>query len=158
MLQAMQQQFECMNVVFNDIQDRMDRQDVVIASLREEHPQRAPNARRQERHVRMGDSDAYHEDEFEDEEDQVSLNNEGRFAPKGERRGRGFRRYPRWQDGIDRNLGNFKMKIPSFQEKNDPEVYLEWEKKVEFIFECHNYSEEKKVKLAVIEFTDYALI
>ena len=34
MLQAMQQQFECMNVMFNDIRDRMDRQDVVIASLR----------------------------------------------------------------------------------------------------------------------------
>ena len=50
------------------------------------------------------------------------------------------------------------MKIPLFQGKNDLEVYLEWEKKVEFIFECHNYSEEKKVKLAVIEFTDYALI
>ena len=50
------------------------------------------------------------------------------------------------------------MKIPSFQGKNNPEVYLEWEKKVEFIFECHNYSDEKKVKLVVIEFTNYALI
>ena len=50
------------------------------------------------------------------------------------------------------------MKIPSFQGKNDPEVYLEWEKKVEFIFECHNYSKEKKVKLAMIEFSDYAII
>jgi hypothetical protein len=50
------------------------------------------------------------------------------------------------------------MKISSFQGKNDPEAYLEWEKKVELIFECHNYSEEKKVKLAVIEFTDYAII
>jgi hypothetical protein len=50
------------------------------------------------------------------------------------------------------------MKIRSFQEKNDPEAYLEWEKKVELIFKCHNYSEEKKVKLAVIEFTDYAII
>ena len=29
---------------------------------------------------------------------------------------------------------------------------------VEFIFECHNYSKEKKVKLVVIEFTDYAII
>ena len=29
---------------------------------------------------------------------------------------------------------------------------------MEFIFECHNYSEEKKVKLAVIKFTDYAII
>ena len=26
------------------------------------------------------------------------------------------------------------------------------------VFDCHNYSEEKKVKLAVIEFTDYATI
>ena len=147
-----------MNVVFNDIRDRIDRQDAVIDSLREEHPQRAPNARRQERRACMGDSDAYHEDEFEDEEDQVSLNNEGRFALRGERHGKGFRRDPRWQDGTDRNLGNIKMKIPSFQGKNDLEVYLKWEKKVEFIFDCHNYFEEKKVKLAVIEFTDYALI
>ena len=37
----MQQQFEHMNVVFNDIRDRMDRQDVVIASLHEERPRRA---------------------------------------------------------------------------------------------------------------------
>jgi len=35
---------------------------------------------------------------------------------------------------------------------------LEWEKKVDWIFECHNYSEAKKVKLVVIEFTDYTLI
>ncbi|KAL6327536.1 hypothetical protein AAG906_021627 [Vitis piasezkii] len=146
MLQAMQQQFERMNVVFNDIRDRMDRQDIVIASLREEHTQRAPNTRRQGRRAHIDDSDDYHEDEFEDEEDQASLNHES------------FRRAPRWQDGTDRNLGNIKMKIPSFQGKNDPKVYLEWEKKVEFIFECHNYSEEKKVKLVVIEFTDYAII
>jgi hypothetical protein len=32
MLQAIQQQFECMNMVFNEIPDRMDRQDVVIAT------------------------------------------------------------------------------------------------------------------------------
>ncbi|KAL6346167.1 hypothetical protein AAG906_027901 [Vitis piasezkii] len=127
-----------MNVVFNDIRDRMDRQDTVIASLHEEHPQRAPNARRQGRSVHIDDSDDYHENECEDEEDQASLNNEGRFAPRGERRGRGFRRDPRWQDGTNRNLGNIQMKIPSFQGKNDPEVYLEWEKKVEFIFE-RNY-------------------
>ena len=147
MLQAMQQQFERMNVVFNDIRDRMDRQDAVIASLREECTQRAPNARRQGKRARVDDSDDYHEDEFEDEEDQASLNHQGRFALMGERRGRGFQRAPRWQDVTNRNLGNSKMKIPSFQGKNDPEVYLEWEKKVKFIFECHNYSEEKKVTI-----------
>jgi hypothetical protein len=35
---------------------------------------------------------------------------------------------------------------------------LEWEKKVGWIFDCHSYSEQKKVKLVIIEFTEYALI
>ena len=90
MLQAMQQQFERMYVVFNDIQDQMDRQDIVIASLREEHTQRAPNARRQGKHACVDDSDDYHENEFEDEKDQASLNHEGKFTLRGEMRGRGF--------------------------------------------------------------------
>jgi hypothetical protein len=47
---------------------------------------------------------------------------------------------------------------PSFQGKNDPEVYLEWETKMEMVFDCHSYSEIKKVKLATIEFTDYAIV
>ena len=102
MLQAMQQQFERMNVVFNDIRDQMDRQDAVIASLHKERPRRAPNARRQGRRARLDDSNDYHEDEFEDKDDQASLNNEGRFAPRGERHGRGFRRDLRWQDVTDR--------------------------------------------------------
>ena len=62
------------------------------------------------------------------------------------------------EDRTDRNLENIKMKIPSFQGKNDPKAYLECEKKVDLIFECHNYSEEKNVKLAIIEFTNYAII
>jgi hypothetical protein len=157
MLQAIQQQFECMNVVFSEIRDRMDRQDAVIVTWHEGHPQSAPNARRQERHAHVDDFDDKHDDEFEDEDDQA-LNSEGRFMPRGERHGRGFQRDPRWQNGTDQNLGNIKMKIPSLQGKNIPEAYLEWEKKVELIFECHNYSEEKKVKLAIIEFTDYAII
>uniref|UniRef100_A0A2N9HPK0 RNA-directed DNA polymerase n=1 Tax=Fagus sylvatica TaxID=28930 RepID=A0A2N9HPK0_FAGSY len=156
MLRAMQQQFERMDVMFNEIRDRMDRQDAVIATWREGRPQGGPYVRRQARRAPVDDSDGDHEDEFEGEEDQASLNS--RFVPRGERRGRGFRTGLRWRDGTDGNLGNIKMKIPSFQGKNDPEAYLEWEKKVELIFECHNYSEEKKVKLAVIEFTDYAII
>ena len=135
MLQAIQQQFECMNMVFNEIRDRMDKQDAVIATWHEGHPQRVPNARRQERCPHVDDFDDDHEDEFEDEDDQTSLNDEGKFMPKGERHGRGFRRDPIWQNGIDRNLGNIKMKIQSFQGKNDPEANLEWEKKVEIIFE-----------------------
>jgi hypothetical protein len=95
MLQAIQQQFERMDVVFNEIQDRMDRQDVVIATWHEGHPQRVPNARRQERRALVDDFDDDHEDEFEDEDDQASLNGEGRFVPRGERHGRSFQRDPR---------------------------------------------------------------
>ncbi|XP_040998254.1 uncharacterized protein LOC121244313 [Juglans microcarpa x Juglans regia] len=58
----------------------------------------------------------------------------------------------------DNDFGNIKIKIPSFQGKNDPEVYLEWETKMEMVFDCHNYSEIKKVKLAAIEFTDYVIV
>lgn len=58
----------------------------------------------------------------------------------------------------DNNLNSIKMTIPTFQGKNDPELYLEWERKVEHVFDCHHYSEEKKVKLAVVEFSDYASI
>ncbi|RVW93307.1 hypothetical protein CK203_022320 [Vitis vinifera] len=58
-----------MNVVFNDIRDRMDRQG---------------------RRACVDDSDDYHKNEFEDEEDQASLNHEGKFTLRGEMRGRGF--------------------------------------------------------------------
>ena len=55
-------------------------------------------------------------------------------------------------------MSNIRVSIPSFQGKNDLEAYFDWEKKVELIFYCRNYSEEKKVKIAVIDFTDYAII
>ncbi|KAL4302965.1 hypothetical protein GQ457_10G011810 [Hibiscus cannabinus] len=59
---------------------------------------------------------------------------------------------------VDDNLNSIQMAIPPFQGKTGPEAYLEWEKKVELVFECHNYSENKNVKLAAIEFFDYAII
>ena len=33
---------------------------------------------------------------------------------------------------------------------------MEWEKKVKRVFECYNYTEEKNVKLATVEITNYA--
>ena len=50
------------------------------------------------------------------------------------------------------------MQIPPFKGKNTVEAYLEWERKVEMIFAYHNYSEEKKVRLAIVEFSDYVLV
>jgi hypothetical protein len=40
---------------------------------------------------------------------------------------------------MDRDLDSIKSKIPNFQGKNDLKAYLEWEKKVDWIFYCHNY-------------------
>ncbi|KAL2226369.1 UNVERIFIED_CONTAM: hypothetical protein Sindi_1995600 [Sesamum indicum] len=64
-------------------------------------------------------------------------------------------RRPREEYG---GLGGVKVTIHSFKGKSDPEVYLEWEMRVEQIFSCHNYLESKKVKFATLEFTDYALV
>ena len=51
-----------------------------------------------------------------------------------------------------------KMKIPSFQGRSDPDAYLEWEKCIELIFDCNSHTNEQKMKLAIMEFTDYAII
>jgi hypothetical protein len=63
----------------------------------------------------------------------------------------------------DRNQGDdsfsgIKMKVSSFQGKSDHEAYLEWQKKMELVFDCRHYSEAQKIKIAVIEFIDYAVI
>ncbi|XP_071926158.1 uncharacterized protein [Coffea arabica] len=58
----------------------------------------------------------------------------------------------------DDTIKGVKLKIPSFQGKSDPEAHLEWERKIELVYECHTYTEEQKVNLATVEFTDYTSI
>ena len=67
---------------------------------------------------------------------------------------------PRWRRGRHReddNLRSIKMKVPSFQGKSNPDAYIEWEKRMESLFDVHEFSDLKKVKLVVTEFFDYAL-
>jgi hypothetical protein len=126
----------------------MDHQETAIRNLQGGRDRRRREPRVENEYENEGDG--------EDEEDlafEVGLGRHRRV-----RRERGHEWNPGGRDGVDRNLGSIKMKIPSFQGRTDPEVYLEWEKKIDLVFDCHNYSEEKKVKLAVIEFTDYAII
>ncbi|KAK1581185.1 hypothetical protein Q3G72_003854 [Acer saccharum] len=82
----------------------------------------------------------------------------GRGVRYGNREDRYGNRGDRYGERVDNNLGSIKVKIPTFQGKTDPEAYLEWEKRIELVFDCHEYSELKKVKLAAIEFTDYAIV
>ena len=58
------------------------------------------------------------------------------------------------EEGIE----GVKVKIPTFKGTCDPEVYHEWEKKVEQVFACYKYNEEKKIKLASLEFERYSLV
>ncbi|XP_048613491.1 uncharacterized protein LOC111211802 [Brassica napus] len=55
------------------------------------------------------------------------------------------------------SLSGLKLKIPPFEGKNDPDVFLEWERKIEHVFDCQNFFELKKARLAVTEFSGYAI-
>lgn len=54
-------------------------------------------------------------------------------------------------------MNGFKLKIPPFHGRNDHDAYLEWEKKIELVFDCQHYSEYNKVRVVAIEFYDYAI-
>jgi hypothetical protein len=56
-----------------------------------------------------------------------------RFGPNRVRRNVNFYGMGNYEE-MDRDLDTIKLKIPKFQGKNDPEAYLEWEKKVDWIF------------------------
>ncbi|KAL1225221.1 hypothetical protein V5N11_002418 [Cardamine amara subsp. amara] len=73
---------------------------------------------------------------------------------RSQRRQRRFR-----EDGGHQqdNFNGLKLRIPPFHGKNDPDTYLEWEKKIELVFNCQHYTEANRVKVAATEFYDYAL-
>jgi len=49
------------------------------------------------------------------------------------------------------------VKLPSFSGESDPNLYLGWEAKVEQNFNVYEVEEDQKVKLASLEFLDYAM-
>jgi len=49
------------------------------------------------------------------------------------------------------------IKLHSFNGESDPNVYLEWEAKVEQIFNVYEVQEDQKVEFASLEFLDYAM-
>ena len=82
---------------------------------------------KRERLARRGvrvEEEGYEGDGFEDEIDNDSVVSDRRYGG----------RLREAMNREDNNLDSIKMKIPSFQGKNDPEVYLEWERKVEMVF------------------------
>ncbi|KAF8105960.1 hypothetical protein N665_0150s0010 [Sinapis alba] len=65
------------------------------------------------------------------------------------------RRHKRDHDGRRHHrdeLAGLKLKIPSFHGKADPDAYLEWEKKIEIVFNCQSYTQAQKIQIAATEF------
>jgi len=58
----------------------------------------------------------------------------------------------------EERFGKLKFTMPKFDGGSNPEAYFTWELKVDKIFRLHNYSEEKKLAMASLEFDGYALI
>ncbi|KAL2518543.1 Retrotrans gag domain-containing protein [Abeliophyllum distichum] len=145
----------------NALRVKMDKHDTLFTTLLGERQPGVAHDRRHNGHNLNPITDL--ENETIVGSDDYDVYNHGVEMGRMRRRGDRLERPPRAVDyrghgRVDRNLGNIKMKIPSFQGKNNPDAYLEWEMRMELIFDCHNYSEEKKVKLAVIEFTEYAIM
>ncbi|KAF8085176.1 hypothetical protein N665_0677s0006 [Sinapis alba] len=67
------------------------------------------------------------------------------------------RREPEGRRPYRDDLAGLKLKIPPFHGKVDPDAYLEWEKKMELVFNCQHYTNAQKIQIAATEFYDYAL-
>ncbi|KAA0038045.1 uncharacterized protein E5676_scaffold237G001470 [Cucumis melo var. makuwa] len=98
------------------------------------------------------------------DDDQVTLleesRREGHEVVRRKGRGRAYqniqRRAQQEAPQFERNIEAIKFKISKFFGKTDPEEYIQWEKEVENVFACHNFTNEQKVRFCVFKFKDYA--
>ncbi|VFQ85190.1 unnamed protein product [Cuscuta campestris] len=60
------------------------------------------------------------------------------------------------EENHERGATDFKVDIPTFEGKNDPDDFLEWLEIVECVFDFKDVPEEKKVKIVALKFRKYA--
>ncbi|VFQ67259.1 unnamed protein product, partial [Cuscuta campestris] len=80
--------------------------------------------------------------EESDEEEEVPLEDNSSNTARGE--------------NYERGANDFKVDIPTFEGKNDPDDFLEWLETVERVFDFKDVPEEKKVKIVALKFRKYA--
>lgn len=87
------------------------------------------------------------------------IEQERQVGGRGNVRGRGRNNFVQARRGEriheDRDSG-VKLKIPPFSGTADAKAYLEWERKIEHVFDCNIFSENKKIRLVIAEFTNHA--
>jgi len=147
-LRAMQQQFERLNLVLEEVKDRMDQQEVAIRNMQ--------GGRDRRRGAPSVENEFENEGDDEEEEDIASeVRMGGVDRPRGCRCGRGHERNPRGRDGV---AWEYQNEIPSFQGRTDTEALFRVgeENRVNFLLSQLFKGEESEV--GIIEFTDYAII
>ncbi|KAA0035595.1 putative gag protein [Cucumis melo var. makuwa] len=72
-------------------------------------------------------------------------------------RGRNNLMQPHRVERVHEDRANkIKLNIPPFRGTENAKAYLEWERKIEYIFDCSTFSDNKEMKLAIAEFTSHA--
>ena len=132
--------------------------EAMVKLLEEKYDQRpndgqgqASGQRREQRRNRQGQFEHAGSEETDNFYERSSHSSGSRHSSRRSRHDHEGRRYRR------NELSGLKLKIPPFHGKADPDAYLEWEKKIELVFNCQHYSETKKIQVAATEFNDYAL-
>ncbi|XP_024009447.1 uncharacterized protein LOC112084529 [Eutrema salsugineum] len=115
----------------------------------EAQPRRAPV-----RGVQVLAGDASDDEEMPELEDEIPPDP---LQHRQQRRPDPLRRNPARVVDTREQTHDLKLTPPTFAGKSDPEAYLDWERRLEHIFECYGYAERKKVAVAAAQLTDNAL-
>jgi len=89
----------------------------------------------------------------EEESDENPFDYDRRRADHGDREHHHGHR--NWEDSD--NIARVKLSIPKFTGREDADTYLEWAEQYDQIFRVHNLSDQRRVNLALVEFSGYAL-
>jgi hypothetical protein len=125
------------------------------------HHQRG-GRRDHERRVRFEDEEFVdHDEEERPSDDENPFGRGGRFGRCHRHRradfaDRGYNRGRHHHDDPDNNA-RVKLNIPKFTGKENADGYLEWAEQCDQIFRVHNFSDQRRVNLASVEFSGYVL-
>ena len=61
-------------------------------------------------------------------------------------------------DRLENRYLGVKLEIPTFDGNVNPEKYLEWEMRLDQIFEAQTFDDERRIALATVHLTNYALL
>ncbi|XP_056846145.1 uncharacterized protein LOC130497408 [Raphanus sativus] len=132
----------------------------VVGELGQQINTRLNRLEQPQRRVPIRNQNPIHEDEDGeqgDDESMPSLDDDDPLQNRNPRRQDPLRHNRAREANHREHNKDIKIVPPIFTGKSDPEAYMDWEKRLEYIFECYGYGEHKKVALAAAQLTENAL-